>query len=168
MSSKNEGKAEVVAWVKENIKQGSKCLDVGACDGLWHNLLGDYLKMDACEAFLPNIEKYNLHQKYDRVVGMPISRWLYWHYKLVIFGDVIEHMDTPEAQSVLQYAQDGHADNIIVAVPFLYPQGAIYGNPYEVHKQPDLTHEIFMKRYPGFEPLFIYDRYGYYIWRANK
>lgn len=167
MSSYSEGKDKVVAWIKENIKAGASCLDVGACDGLWFNLLGDYLKMDACEAWYPNVKNYKLAEKYRRVIPVPINQFLYHPYKLVIFGDVIEHMEISEAVEVLAYAKD-NAAVILVAVPFLYPQGAIYGNPYEIHKQPDLTHDIFMKRYPGFEPLFIYDRYGYYIWRANK
>lgn len=167
MSSYSEGKDKVVAWIKENIKEGASCLDVGACDGLWFNLLGDHLKMDACEAWYPNVKNYKLAEKYRRVIPVPINQFLYHPYKLVIFGDVIEHMEISEAVEVLAYAKD-NADVILVAVPFLYPQGAIYGNPYEVHKQPDLTHDIFMKRYPGFEPLFIYDRYGYYIRRANK
>lgn len=165
MSSYEKGKAEAKQWILENIPKGKTCLDVGACDGLWFRLLGDHLKMDACEAFEPNIIAHDLRNKYNKVMPMPIQNWFYWFYYLVIFGDVIEHMTIADAVEVLEYAKE-HSKVILVAVPFRYPQGAIYGNPYEEHKQPDLTHEIFMKRYPGFEPLFIYDRYGYYVWRA--
>ena len=33
-----------------------------------YNLLGDYLKMDACEVFLPNIWEHQLDLKYRKVV----------------------------------------------------------------------------------------------------
>ena len=49
------------------------------------------------------------------------------------------------------------------AVPFMYPQGEIYGNPYEVHIQEDLTLEVFDQRYPGFKPIFIDSKYAYYV-----
>lgn len=42
---------------------------------------------------------------------------------------------------------------MVVAVPFLYPQDAFGGNPWEKHLQPDLTAEIFAARYPGFSVL---------------
>jgi hypothetical protein len=35
--------------------------------------------------------------------------------------------------------------------------------PYEEHKQPDLSHEIFMERYYGFKVFLKNDGYGYYI-----
>ena len=66
------------------------------------------------------------------------------------------------AKSELEYARDRCRD-MIVAVPFRYEQGALYGNPYEVHVQPDLTPEIFADRYPGFEVLLrARDNYCYY------
>ena len=49
-----------------------------------------------------------------------------------------------------------------VAVPFFFKQGEIYGNPYERHVQDELTHSLFMERYKGFEPLVLFDNYGYY------
>ena len=42
---------------------------------------------------------------------------------------------------------------MIVSVPFLYEQDMIDGNPYQIHKQADLTPELFDKRYPGFDIL---------------
>ena len=60
MASINEGKADIVAWVKNTFPKGSTCLDVGPCDGKWHDLLGDYLVMDAVEVYEPNIHNHNL------------------------------------------------------------------------------------------------------------
>ena len=65
-------------------------------------------------------------------------------------------MEVDKAQKVLKAAKKKCKD-MIVAVPFLYRQGAIYGNPYEEHKQADLTAELFDQRYPGFEVLVSAD-----------
>ena len=77
-------------------------------------------------------------------------------------GDVLEHISVTNAKRTLAYAYP-RCSELVVAVPYLYRQGAIYGNPYELHKQPELTHELFMERYPGFKILIQNDNYGYYI-----
>ena len=159
MSSYDVGKPEMVAWIHEHFRQGSTCLDVGACDGIWHQLLGDYLTMDACEVWEPNIKW--LQGKYDKIFHCDIDKLEYGFYDVIIFGDVLEHMPVRNAQRVLAYA-DEHSTDYIVAVPYNYYQGAIYGNPFERHLQPDLTPEIVLERYPQLEPLIIYPNYGYY------
>lgn len=163
MGSYNEGKDEVVKWVKERFKKGATCLDVGACDGKWYDLLGDYLAMDAVEIFLPNIDKHELRKKYRMVYGVDIEHLPYKWYDLIIFGDVIEHMSVEKAQKVLRYAYP-RCEDMVVAVPFLYTQGEIYGNPWEVHIQNDLTVENFSERYKGFEMLVrpVWE-YAYYV-----
>ena len=35
----------------------------------------------------------------------------------------------------------------MIAVPFLYKQGVLYGNPYKIHLQDDLTPALFEERY---------------------
>ena len=45
----------------------------------------------------------------------------------------------------------------------MYPQGAIKDNIYEIHKQPDLTKENMLERYPDLKLLIGCDAYGYYI-----
>lgn len=162
MGSYNCGKAWIDAWIKDNFPKGSTCLDVGACDGKWAKHLGDYLKMDACEAFLPNIEKHELAKKYNKVYWGDIANLEYEYYDLIIFGDVIEHLYIGKAQKVLDYAKDRCKD-LIIAVPYEYPQDEIYGNPYEKHIQDDLTPEIFDMRYPGYELLLRpAEDYAYY------
>lgn len=161
MGSYNEGKLEVVEWVKQNFPKGSTCLDVGACDGKWFSLLGDYLAMDAVEIFLPNIDKHDLRNKYRMVYGVDIAYLPYKWYDLIIFGDVLEHMTVAKAQKVVEYARPRCKD-MIIAVPYLYTQPPIYGNQWEEHIQNDLTPEIFDKRYPGFTPIIKFNDYGYY------
>ena len=117
--------------------------------------------MDAVEIYEPNIVNHALEKKYNFVFHGDIADYKYEWYDLIIFGDVIEHMSVDKAQSVLDYAWHRCRD-MIVAVPYLYTQPAIYGNPWEEHIQNDLTHIIFSQRYKGFEPLWMNVEYGYY------
>lgn len=148
MSSYYFGKDIVCAWIRENFSAGTEILDVGACDGIWRQLLPEYI-MDAVEIHGPNADR--LHG-YRKVFRRDVDGLDYEHYDLIIFGDVIEHMDVEKAQRVLSYARPRCRD-MVVAVPFLYPQDAFGGNPWEKHLQPDLTAEIFAARYPGFSVL---------------
>lgn len=149
MSSYSYGKNEVCAWIRENFPANSTILDVGACDGIWKRLLPEYRNMDAVEVFGMNLPR--LHG-YRRVFHKDIREHEYDCYDLIIFGDVIEHLSPKDARYVLDYAAPRCRD-MIVSVPFLYVQGELYGNPYEVHIQDDLTPELFAERYPGFAVL---------------
>lgn len=163
MASYDIGKDEAVKWVREHLKRGDSCLDVGACDGKWQGMLGDWLTMDAVEIFGPNISRHNLKEKYRAVYRVDIADYTYDWYDLIIFGDVIEHMPVERAQQVLKYAEN-RCRYMIVSVPFLYKQDGLYGNKWEKHIQDDLTPEIFQKRYPGFQMLYQPDKnYSYYV-----
>ena len=152
MSSYRQGKPEVKFWLAQHLSNGSEVLDVGACDGVWFNILSEWYTMDAVEVWKPNIEQYRLGEKYRSVFNVKIQDFTFDHYDLVLFGDVIEHMTVDRAQRVLEYAK-GKCKDMIIGVPFNYPQEAIYGNPYEEHIQPDLTDKVFGERYPGFTML---------------
>ena len=161
MASLNIGKPEAVNWIKNHFERGSTCLDVGACDGKWSDLVGDYLKMDAVEVFAPNITNHKLMDKYDVIYACDVRELAYGNYNLIIFGDVLEHMSVEDAQKVLAYAWD-RCDDLLVAVPYMWVNRSHYGNPYEVHIQDDLTPENVRERYPGLKALYITPKYGYY------
>lgn len=159
MSSYDYGKPEICAWIRRHFPPDAAILDVGACDGKWRRLLPEYPNMDAVEVFEPNLTRL---QGYRSVFHSDICDFSYDRYDLIIFGDIVEHLSVEAAKNELEYARDRCRD-MIVAVPFRYEQGAIYGNPYEVHVQPDLTPENFDERYPGFEVLIrARDNYCYY------
>ena len=159
MSSYGYGKREVCGWVLSTFPGDAEILDVGACDGNWRRLLPEFPKMDAVEAFWPNALRL---EGYRQVFTADIRNFEYDWYDLIIFGDVIEHLTVKQAQKVLDYAKPRCKD-MIIAVPFLYKQEEIYGNPYERHIQDDLTPEKFEQRYPGFEVLLrAADDYCYY------
>lgn len=151
MGSLEYGKTQVCTWIRKNFTRGCSILDVGSCDATWRIRLRDYENMDAVEVFENN---YLFCRPYYReAFNVDIKDFKYGYYDLIIFGDVIEHMDVPTAQAVLEYAKPRCKD-LIIAVPWLYVQDEMYGNKYEKHIQDDLTPEIFEQRYPGYEVLF--------------
>ena len=151
MPSNDFGKDWVVRWIRDNFPKDSTILDVGACDGKWRRLLSDYPNMDAVEIFEPNAER--IRDLYRNVFCADVAVLQYEEYDLIIFGDVIEHMPVETAQRVLKYAESRCKD-MIVALPYLFPQGPIYGNPWEVHVQDDLTPETVAERYPNLTVLY--------------
>ena len=166
MGSYDIGKKEAVEWIHMTIPKNGEILDVGVCDGKWRYLLSDYPNVDGVEIFLPNAEK--ISWAYRTLYICDIYDLAYKHYDLVIFGDMLEHMTVDRAQAVLRYANE-HADNILIAIPFHYEQDALYGNPYEVHIQSDLTPEAFEERYPGYTVLFrAAEDYCYYVKTTKK
>ena len=150
MPSNDIGKDWVVDWIRKTFPTDSTILDVGACDGKWRKLLPEYT-MDAVEIYEPNAE--SIRGLYRNVFCADVAVLQYENYDLIIFGDVIEHMAVETAQRVLNYA-DTHCKDMIVAVPYLFPQGPIYGNPWEIHVQDDLTAERFAERYPQLAVLY--------------
>ena len=158
-------KKEVREYLKNKFSEDATVLDVGAGEGTYYNYLGDYFKtMDAVEVFRPNIEQNELEMKYRDVYNIDIRDFEYDFYDIIIFGDILEHLEVEEAKKVLEYA-DKHCKEMIVAVPYMYEQGIVEGNVYEIHKQDDLTDEIMLKRYPMLKTLYKNDEYGYYIKR---
>ena len=106
--------------------------------------------MDAVEIYKPNIEKNRLEEKYRKVWCCDIADFEYkCNYDLILFGDILEHLPVEKAQQVVEVAKT-KAKEIIISVPFLYPQDAWGGNQWEYHYQEDLTPENFDERYPGF------------------
>ena len=163
MPSYDVGKDVVVEWIKKNFNTDSRILDVGACDGKWKRLLPEY-RMDAVEIWEPYCKNLT---EYENVYNYNIIGMTYEYYDLIIFGDVIEHMTVEEAQQVIKYANPRCKD-MIVAVPFLYPQEATDGNPWQAHKQPELTADLFAERYPSLEILHYAERsYCYYHKRTQ-
>lgn len=138
----------------------SEILDVGAGSGTYALLLGDYFELDAVEVYKPSADF--IEGRYRKVFNEDIRNFKYGQYDVILFGDVLEHLEVNEAQKVLEEAI-AHANEVIVAVPYQYKQGAVGGNEYEIHKQDDLTPELMIKRYPYLRLLFGNDKYGYYV-----
>ena len=160
-------KVEITNYLKKNFDRNAKVLDVGAGEGTYYNYMHDYFNnIEAVEVFKPNIVNYELEKKYNKVYNVNIINFKYDYYDIIIFGDIIEHLDVEQAKKVLDYAYP-RCDEMIVAVPYLNPQGIEEENIYEIHKQDDLTDEIMKERYPYLKNVFKNDIYGYYIKEEN-
>lgn len=156
-------KEEVAQYLKNNFSNTATILDVGPGCGTYYNYLNDYFKnMYAVEVYKPIIEQYNLKEKYKKVYNFNIVDFKYKYYDIIIFGDVLEHLTIEDAHKVLDYALS-KCKEVIVAVPYLYPQGEEGDNKYAAHQQDDLTPEIMLSRYPELKLLYGNDYYGYYI-----
>ena len=153
------------------IKQFDKdatILDVGPGCGTYYNLLNDYFTtFDGVEAFAPNIDRYNLRNKYRNVYNKDIKDFEFDYYDIIIIGDVLEHLSIEDAQKVIKYCEN-RCKQLIVAVPYTMPQDAIEDNIYEIHKQDDLTIENMKERYPSLKLLIHNSDYGYYVKKDNK
>lgn len=158
-------KEEVKEYLKREYEKEDKVLDVGAGCGTYYNLLGDYFEnMEAVEVFAPNVERYNLRSKYRKVYVCDIKDFEYEYYDLIIFGDILEHLEVSEAREVLEYAEK-RCKGVLVALPYMYPQGIEEENIYEIHKQEDLTKENVLERYPMLKLLYGNELYGYYVFK---
>ena len=156
-------KEDIANYLKNKFTSDATILDVGAGCGTYYNYLNDTFKqMYAVEVFEPNIKNFDLENKYKEVYNIDIRDFKYDHYDIIIFGDVLEHLNVEDAQKVLNYALD-RCEEVIVAVPYEMEQGIEEDNVYEIHLQPDITKENMLERYPRLKLLYGNDLYGYYI-----
>jgi len=130
-------------------------------------LLPEYrARMDCVEVFQPFVAKYNLPALYRNVIVKNVLDFQFrpGAYDLVLLGDVIEHLSPDEAVGLLARIRESGAA-VMVAIPYMFPQGVIEDNPFEVHKQPDLTPAGMATLYPHLVPLCADKEYGVYTSR---
>jgi SAM-dependent methyltransferase len=166
-SSYDQGKQSIIKWIKENFNFNDKILDVGPGKGTYSNYLNPvgYKNIDCIEIYEPYIETYDLKNKYKNVFIGNIMDFETSSYNLIIFGDVLEHLNAEDANKILKKIIDNKkTKGIIISVPFMYEQGSYGGNVYETHHQPDLNKEVMEKRYPYLNCLKIEGRIGVYYW----
>lgn len=153
-------------YVFDRFSTDATIIDVGAGRGKYRILLRTYPNVDACEVWEPTVVAEGLHDLYRHVfvrdfVDLTGSSW--WHdtdYDLVIMGDVLEHMTVDDAQRSLARIRG----DVVVVVPFMYPQDEEHGNVYQRHIQDDLTPELMMVRYPSLQLVALETR----SWRPFK
>jgi hypothetical protein len=156
-------KQEFVNHLKNKFLPSTQILDVGAGSGVYGRMLKDYFTLiDAVEIHEPYTRMFELHKCYNHVFVADINNFNYFIYDYIIMGDVIEHMSVNVASELL-FTLHNHDIKCMVSVPYLFEQGVEFDNQHEVHLQPDLTHEVFIERYPMMELLWNDKNYGYYI-----
>ena len=157
-------KSDIKQWFIDNVPTSERILDVGPGQGTYSDLLkGLGYRMDAVEVWAPYVDQFGLRKKYDNVYIADIRDFDIGSYNFIILGDVLEHLSTEDAKSLMNKI-DIYGIDVMVAIPYMMPQdGAEYGNEHETHLQPDLTPEVMLERYPSLEPVYTNQWYGYYV-----
>lgn len=132
--SVRENDTDVVSFVKDNNIQ--TVLDVGAGKGTYGHLLGRHVEViEAVEVWEPYIKEFKLDNIYDTVYQMDARDVRMFNYDLVVYGDILEHMSREDSLALWERTSE-QARFGLISVPIIhYPQGAEFGNPYEVHVQ---------------------------------
>ena len=156
--SSEENRQFVLDTVKQI--QPDSILDVGAGSGTYSDLLRtevDHNRFDAVEVWTPYVQRFGLDVKYDTVYVTDIRKFYLFHYDLVIFGDVLEHMTLNEAKTVWGRVAE-QASWGMISVPIIhYPQGAYEDNPFEAHVQEHLTPEVMERNFGPFDESMVFD-----------
>lgn len=142
----------------------TRILDVGAGWGKYKMLLAEY-EMDAVEIWEPYVLENDLWSMYNTVYVQDVCDLeprVFDDYDVVIFGDVLEHIERDKARYLLLDLV-GRVKEVYVAVPFQYPQGEVDGNTYEIHLQDDLTPELMTSAYPMLKLLARRDGKAVYV-----
>ena len=142
-------------WVMQKIDEikPRNILDVGVGSGTLEELVrkqyGNSIQIDGLEAWKPYIEEFSLTKRYDNLYNVDAREWDKWDYDLIMFGDVLEHMSEIQSSAMWDKAsaQAGYA---IITIPIIhYPQGASFGNPFEIHHEEDWDTERILRTFPG-------------------
>jgi hypothetical protein len=156
-------KEEYKQHMLSNFNTNIKILDAGAGSGAYWDLLSsNYKWIFALEIYTPYIQMFDLNSKYINVFEADIRTFDISIYDYIILGDIIEHLSIKDATELLERIHNS-GQKCLVAVPYEFEQGEEYGNIHEIHKQPELTPNIMLERYPMLTLLFGDTHYGYYI-----
>lgn len=137
---------EIMKQIRKNFPTKSRILDVGGGWGKYRILLHDFPHVDCVEVWEPNIRDAKLDKIYTTVFHSNISDFKFEWYDILIFGDVLEHIEYKDALRILNYLW-GRCSDAYFAIPYSMPQDADE-NPYELHIQTDLTVSNMEYRYP--------------------
>lgn len=160
----------------------SRVLDLGAGQGKYRIVIEEYPNVDGVEVHKPTADREQLEDIYRElfiddacnVLGrLARIHTQFLHdvnaaetgneydtpYDVVIFGDVLEHMEIVDAQCAVMHALL-IASDVFVIVPYLYPQEPHDDNEYQRHIQADLTPEVMASRYPELRLVMLESRGG--------
>ena len=141
-TSDAEGKDWSLDWFRYHLP--NTVTDVGPGEGTYAKLMRpvhEGVWWTGIEVHRPYIKKYRLNstktrRMYDElhVEDVRESESHLFHRDLVIFGDLLEHVERDDAVALLQRAEAAGAWNILVSLPIVdSPQGEVDGNPHEAH-----------------------------------
>lgn len=156
-------KQEFLDHMTRNFESHISILDIGAGCGTYGTLLKGFFEyIDGVEAYEPYISEFALDKVYNNIFCIDALDVNLMPYDYIIMGDIIEHLTVMEAKILTTRIHRANK-KMMVAIPYMMPQGAVGGNDYEIHRQDDLTHKLFLERYPMMHNLFKNEHYGVYI-----
>lgn len=132
---------ELKDWMLEKylVLKPESVIDIGIGAGTYAKLMRPHFTSHwtGVEVWGPYIERFNLLEKYDRVI---IADIVYLDFAairprpaLAIAGDVMEHLPRDVAQQQIERLQ-AWVDDILISIPLgAHPQGTVAGNSYEQH-----------------------------------
>ena len=130
-------------WVKNHLETEGllgelrTVVDVGPGCASWRIFLGPWMPDSvwaAVEVHQPYVDRFLLEHHYHAVTVADVrSLDPFPGADLVIFGDVLEHMPSPDARAVWDRARLV-SKRLVLGIPVRpYPQGAWEGNQHEAH-----------------------------------
>lgn len=148
--------AEGRPWMVERLAllDPASMLDIGAGAGTYGQLFQRHFPRAwrvGVEVWEPYIDRFDLTSLYDEVhVNDVRTLDRMPDVDVVILGDVLEHMTTDEAVRVWATARAAAQKAVFLSIPVVhYPQGALEGNPHEIHVVDDYTHERVLDTFDG-------------------
>jgi hypothetical protein len=134
-----------------NRKKIETVVDVGAGGGANLEFYWPWMpqsKWTAIEAWEPYVGRFELNERYAACIVDDVRRIELPPADLYIFGDVLEHMSKKEAVRLWNRARAVSKVQILNIPIVHYHQGALHGNPFEVHHAQWNADEI-LSRLPG-------------------
>ena len=157
----------VSGYIQNNFDSNAKILDVGPYDGRWSDRLRkQFHHIDAVEAFEPYVDRFGLKEKYENIFISDVLEFEFDYYDIIIMGDIIEHLTVEQSSALINRIKD-KCRQLIIIIPYEYPQDEYDENKYQVHKQEDMTDKIFKERYPDFDLMINDELRGCYIKKGS-
>ncbi|CAL9649750.1 class I SAM-dependent methyltransferase [Streptomyces sp. enrichment culture] len=177
-TSDAEGKDWSLTWFRYHLP--NTVTDVGPGEGTYAKLfrpVHEGVWWTAVEIHRPYIKKFRLtstktRKMYDEIHVEDVreSEDHLFYRDLVIFGDVLEHVERDDAVALLERTVASGAWNILVSVPIVdSPQGEVDGNPHEAHlHQWDADDmDAVMARFDGATDRMIGSTLGVWWWNRG-
>lgn len=171
MNSLPQGKDIIKDWVTSRKDEIQKILDVGAGEGTYYKLLHNIKDFEFCavEVWKPYIKKYLRTDPltYREIYDIDIRGFLFKSkdWDLIIFGDILEHLEMEEAKKVIDRARQ-RCKYYIISIPVSHcPQKEEHGNPYQKHIEEDYSINKVIELFGPFEEFYDLEckigRYGH-------
>jgi 2-polyprenyl-3-methyl-5-hydroxy-6-metoxy-1,4-benzoquinol methylase len=162
------------SWAIEKIKEINPeyVLDIGAGSGTYGKLIksfNDKCIVEAVEVWEPYIKEFNLESIYNKLYLEDARSFKFTkEYDLIIFGDVLEHMSEEDALLLWTKASE-YCKYGLISIPTVhFPQGAEYGNPYEVHVTEDWTVQKILSFFKGITEYQNFKYTGSFLAKFSK